>query len=124
MMDDDDDERDEQSTVMQARFDPSVEAVSAFELEVVEGPDRGRSFRIEIGSERVLLGQGPSCAVRLTDPSVSRRHASLEQRDGRVLLTDLGSKNGTRVEQVPVVGAWLRGGERVSLSATTLVVHA
>ena len=120
-----DDEPDEHSTVLQARFDPSAEAVTTLGLEVVEGPDRGRSFTVEVGPERVLLGQGPSCLMRLGDPSVSRRHASLERREGQVLLTDLGSKNGTRVDSVPVVAAWLRGaGERVTVGSTTLVVTA
>lgn len=43
----------------------------------------------------VTLGRGADCELCLPDPSVSRRHAGLTCRDGRWVITDLGSRHGT-----------------------------
>src|SRR5262249_14562893 len=51
-----------------------------------------REFRIPEGA--TLLGRGPACAVHLEAPGVSRVHAEIRARDGRVELQDRGSKNG------------------------------
>ena len=75
-----------------------------FLLTVVEGPDQGRSFRCDEASpSAVLLGQSEVCAIRLSDNSVSRRHASLEVIAGKLKVLDLGSSNGTFVQGVAVV---------------------
>ncbi len=42
-----------------------------------------------------LIGRGPDATVRIDDPEVSRRHASITVEDDGVTLHDLGSKNGT-----------------------------
>ncbi|MCB9744621.1 MAG: FHA domain-containing protein [Alphaproteobacteria bacterium] len=49
-------------------------------------------------SARTVVGRGPLCNLRLSDPRVSGEHASLSWRDGRWLVRDLGSRNGTWVE--------------------------
>src|SRR5262245_57499879 len=47
---------------------------------------------------RLVLGRSPDAGVRIDHPSVSREHAAVEVTEGGVvLLSDLGSKNGTRV---------------------------
>lgn len=45
----------------------------------------------------VIVGRAPDCDVVFPSPSVSRRHATLERRDGRILLADAGSSAGTFV---------------------------
>lgn len=45
----------------------------------------------------MLIGRHRGCDVMLSDPSVSRRHARLVFRDGRWILQDLDSTNGTEV---------------------------
>ena len=46
---------------------------------VIEGPDAGREFELDPDApSRILLGTSEVCDVRLTDPTVSRRHAALE----------------------------------------------
>jgi S-DNA-T family DNA segregation ATPase FtsK/SpoIIIE len=66
---------------------------SDFQLTVVEGPDRNASLRIDSGRPRALVGQSPACELRLTDPSVSRRHLALDATEAGLRLTDLGSTN-------------------------------
>jgi two-component system, NtrC family, response regulator HydG len=94
-----------------------------FALEVVEGPDLGTRATIDAAHPgRFLVGQGPACDLRLVDPQVSRRHIALTVRGGILLLDDLSSTNGTFVNDVAVVEVLLRGGERVRLGSTVLVV--
>lgn len=56
---------------------------------------RGRVF--EIQAEQVLVGRDSACDVVLDDPRVSRRHASLRRSGAQVVLLDLGSSGGTRI---------------------------
>jgi transcriptional regulator of acetoin/glycerol metabolism len=51
---------------------------------------------LECGGERIL-GRDESCSVRLPDADVSRRHLRLHREGAEIWLTDLGSRNGTRV---------------------------
>lgn len=46
---------------------------------------------------RYYIGRAPECDVILAPRSISRRHAILDDRDGKWLLTDLGSTNGTKI---------------------------
>lgn len=71
----------------------------ALKLVVVDGP--------EIGTETPLggtceIGADPSCGLVLTDAAVSRKHASVAVRDGKILVTDLGSRNGTFIGEARI----------------------
>jgi DNA-binding NtrC family response regulator len=90
---------------------------------VVSGPDAGATFRIEdIAHRRVLLGQSPACDVRLTDRSVSRRHAALELDGQKLRVLDLGSKNGTVMAGLEVKEVCFRPGTELTLGHTVLRV--
>lgn len=62
-------------------------------LEQVGGPELSPSLLPLEG--RQLLGRSPECDWVLGDASVSRRHALIDQRAGRLFLRDLGSRAGT-----------------------------
>jgi len=49
-----------------------------------------------------LLGRAADNAIRLEDPLVSAHHARISYAGGQWLLEDLGSRNGTRVNELPV----------------------
>ena len=71
------------------------------------GPELGKLHVIDSG--QVVLGRGAGPGVRVSDPSVSRAHASLEVlADGRLAVTDLGSTNGTFIndKQLPMGEAY------------------
>lgn len=111
----------ELETIEQPR--PVPPKVSVFTLEVVEGPDKGKSFIIRPDSGMpVLLGQSSACAISLTDRSVSRRHLSFDLSDSQLRVTDLESTNGTLINDVVAVEALLRGGEVVHAGSTVLRV--
>ena len=63
---------------------------------LVKNGDRTQRFNLEPGDHEI--GSKPGCGIRISHPTVSRRHASLAVSDEGVMLTDLGSSNGTRVD--------------------------
>src|SRR5262249_25149164 len=87
--------------------------VHGLHLEVIAGPDRGAEYDSR-GEPTVLGSDGPNDFV-LSDPTVSRFHCELRVVGGRVVVRDLGSRNGTRVG-----GALLR--EADLLAETVLVL--
>jgi len=66
-------------------------------LKVLAGSNEGKE--IAVNSEKFLIGRADECQLRPKSESVSRRHAAIIQKDGRVLLVDLKSRNGTFVNE-------------------------
>ena len=116
--------REDATTLFQARFRPTKPPTAPFELTVLEGPEAGERLVLD-GSQpaRVLVGSSPACDFRLSDRTVSRRHAALDVRGDSLRIVDLGSLNGTRVNGVQIADAILSGDERVELGDTVLGVR-
>lgn len=57
---------------------------------------------IAINGDAILIGREEQCSLRLQDDSVSRRHAIIESLFGRHVIADLGSTNGTFVNESPL----------------------
>jgi hypothetical protein len=98
---------------------PLVQAPSAA-LEVREPGRPAR--RVTLDGHRVVIGRGAECDLVLADGHVSRRHARLDARDRVLVLTDLGSTNGTRVNGHRITEVVLGDGDAIELGETTLVV--
>jgi hypothetical protein len=77
--------------------------------------------RVQIGTEPLVIGRLPECGVVLADSNVSRRHAELRRSGDSVVLTDLGSTNGTRVNGAPIRERVLVSGDEVSVGSTRLI---
>ncbi|MCS6850876.1 MAG: FHA domain-containing protein [Gemmataceae bacterium] len=88
-------------------------------LQVVEGVDRGRVFRNV--STPVTIGREEGNSIRLSDERVSRFHAKVQEDNGKIILTDLASTNGTRVNNRVVEVTFLRPGDRISLGRSVLL---
>ena len=69
---------------------------------------------------RLLIGRSSACQLVLGDDTVSRRHAELRTEDGRWLLRDLGSSNGTWVNGRRVIEAEVRPGDLVQLGGAEI----
>jgi pSer/pThr/pTyr-binding forkhead associated (FHA) protein len=67
---------------------------------VVRSGDLAAPAAITFDAPRVVIGRGEGCEVRLPDPSVSHRHASIRQRGTDYVVLDEGSTNGTFVGPV------------------------
>jgi diguanylate cyclase (GGDEF)-like protein len=68
--------------------------------------------RYTLAGEEIVIGRGADCAIRNDDSSVSRRHALLKRaEDGRFRVADLGSANGTFVNNSLQQGGVLQDGD-------------
>jgi hypothetical protein len=65
---------------------------------------RGDETTIYTGRFPVWLGREGASGLSLRDPGISRKHARIETRDGRMILADCDSRNGTRLGGVVVGG--------------------
>lgn len=84
-------------------------------LVVERAPGHTPGMEYEIGAGAVL-GRGDQAEIRLEDPYASGRHAQLSLQGGRVVLEDLGSTNGTYLNEEEVAGPQpLYQGDRVRI---------
>src|SRR5271155_4790320 len=93
--------------------------MSKVTFQVLEGIDKGRVFR-EL-STPVTIGREEGNCLRLNDERVSRYHAKVQQDGDDIILTDLESTNGTRVNGNIVQIRRLRHGDRVCLGRSLLL---
>lgn len=77
--------------------------------------------RIVLGPEPVTVGRLPECTIVVGDPNVSRRHAEVRRQGNDVVVVDLGSTNGTRVNGVPVHERALADGDQITVGTTVIV---
>ncbi len=68
-------------------------ASSIFQLTMRSGPTPGKVFPLD--QEEVFVGRDVTNDIAISDPEVSRRHARLMMKEGRIFVEDLGSTNGT-----------------------------
>ncbi len=93
-------------------------------VDVLEGPDAGRSVDLPLGA-RLVIGRGHEADLRLSDAQVSRRHCALEHGLAGVKVVDLESRGGCVVEQEGrrcAPPALVTGRARVELGATVLAL--
>lgn len=91
---------------------------STLELVVASGEDAGA--RTAVTGSRVSIGRLASCALTLTDSTVSREHAALVRRGDGWWVVDLGSTNGTRVNGVRAAEQPVAPGDRIELGDVAL----
>src|SRR5687768_12987603 len=88
-------------------------------FQVLEGIDKGRIFR-DLPTP-VTVGREEGNLLRLNDERVSRFHAKIQYDNNEVILTDLESTNGTRVNGNVVQIRRLRPGDRVGVGRSLLL---
>jgi pSer/pThr/pTyr-binding forkhead associated (FHA) protein len=88
-------------------------------FQIVEGLERGRIFT-DLPTP-VTIGREEDNTISLKDEQVSRLHAKLQDEEDRVILTDVSSTNGTRVNGHPVQMRVLQIGDLLSIGRCLLV---
>ena len=83
----------------------------------------GRRDTRELTDGTYVIGRGEGCRIRIDSPDVSERHAILTVRDGRAIIEDLHSSNGTLVNGEPIDRAFvLDSGKVVQVGSSLLRV--
>jgi diguanylate cyclase (GGDEF)-like protein len=88
-------------------------------LIVIYGPDMGR--RVQVGTEPVNIGRAAQCSVQIDQESVSRNHCEIRFNGSDFLVHDLGSTNGTYVnDDIVTHEGRLRHGDQLKVGRTIL----
>jgi len=90
-------------------------------LVTVRGP--GLGTRYPLAGTVVTIGRHPESDIRLEDVTVSRRHAQLRVADGAYMVADLGSLNGTYVNQERVESIALEDGDEIQIGKFRLMLR-
>jgi pSer/pThr/pTyr-binding forkhead associated (FHA) protein len=86
---------------------------------VTEGPLRGTT--LPLGASAVLIGRAPSCTLVLDDDYSSSRHARVFPEGDQWLVEDMGSTNGTFLDDQKVTGpAPVRPGAQIRIGQSVL----
>ena len=103
---------------------PAAAERGPLELQVAGGPDAGRALPLDRGLH--VVGREDGCALQIPDPDISRRHLEIRVGEGSVEVRDLGSTNGSLLDDVPLdeeFRIWPPGG-RIRLGSTSLAVSS
>jgi hypothetical protein len=86
---------------------------------LLEEGHEARTYQLH--KQSVAIGRLPECDIVISDPGASRRHATITREEGgEYVLTDLGSTNGTIVNEEPVGEHVLSDGDRITIGNTVL----
>lgn len=100
-------------------YDPQAShAVLGFRLDVVEGPGMGSHH--ESTTDRSTVGSHASCDLNISDNTVSRFHCEIIMDKRHARIRDLGSKNGTIVDGLRIVEAFLKNQSTLRLGRSVL----
>jgi len=90
-------------------------------LTVLNGSAAGLVIPVD---EKAIVGRGSECEARILDQGLSRKHGAFYRKGGDLFFRDLGSTNGSFVEQNPVRGeVRIEDGTRLQLGRTLIRAH-
>jgi pSer/pThr/pTyr-binding forkhead associated (FHA) protein len=86
---------------------------------IVDSPD------ISLARPEFVIGRAEDCQLQIPSRFVSRHHCELivDERDHLVRVRDLGSQNGTYVNEAPVDECELRDGDKLRVASIPFEVH-
>ncbi|MGH9165201.1 MAG: FhaA domain-containing protein [Acidimicrobiales bacterium] len=80
--------------------------------------------RVSLGDEPLVIGRLAGCDVALRDEGVSRRHAEIRRQGNDIVVVDLGSMNGTKVNGAGVRQRQLTDGDEITVGSSRLRFEA
>ncbi len=88
-------------------------------LIVLAGADVGKMFKLDQGE--TVIGRSHRADIRLEDDSISRLHVKVTLQGTSVLIEDLGSSNGTLVNEARISDRALGDGDKIRLGETAIL---
>ncbi len=101
------------------RGEPRLPDDLKLSLAVIAGPDAGKMYVID--KPRVVIGR-EEVDFALDDPEISRQHAAVEVSGSEVVLLDLGSTNGTLVDEVAIQEVPLENQGEFTIGGSTIML--
>ncbi len=101
----------------------SNEPSSGFALRFISGKYQGGEFPLPDDKE-IVIGRGGELDIVLVEDMVSRKHAKITTQQGRVIIQDMGSTNGTFVNGEKITKFRLKEGDRVLIGTSILKLIA
>lgn len=92
------------------------------EVILVRVTKNGKTIEVPLAHERTLVGRLDDCHIRVPIAGISRKHCEIAVADGSIVITDLGSSNGTYVNQDKVSSQPLSAGDLISFAGLVFVV--
>ena len=89
-------------------------------IRIVSGPQTGSVIPLQEG--QIVLGRGSDCTFPIASPGVSKHHAKIEVLAGKIIISDMGSSNGTFVNGVQIRNKSLQLGDKIALHQVLLEV--
>ena len=89
-------------------------------LRILDGADRGRNF--DDVSTPLTVGREEGNPVQLNDERISRFHLKIQEDQGKLVLADLESTNGTKVNGESVQLCIIRPGDMIAVGRTVILV--
>lgn len=83
-------------------FDPERKALASNRIILSLTTPDGRTRTTTVRNTETVLGTTDGCDVNVNDEFVSRRHCQITYKNGRIILTDLGSTNGTYFDNIRI----------------------
>jgi hypothetical protein len=83
-------------------------------LRILNGKFAGQIFQLRSGP--TVVGRAPNCDIVISSQNISKEHARIEVLPDKVILSDLGSRNGTFVNGVQIKSQKINSGDKITLN--------
>src|SRR3954447_18236234 len=100
-------------------FIHEVRPMTGITIRVLDGADRGRVFQNL--APPITIGREEGNTIQLNDERISRYHVKIQEDHNRLVITDLESTNGTKVNNEDVQLRILRFGDMIQVGRSVLL---
>lgn len=99
------------------------ERIGAMSASLVLVKQSGEQVEVSLKHAKTIIGRHTDCQIRIPDVSVSRQHCEISVADGRVVVRDLGSSNGTYVNRRRISSTELAPADLINVGKFIFVVR-
>src|SRR3954469_18296118 len=110
---------DDTTRTVESEVTPSEPTPQSAYLIVLAGSGAGDMHKID--KDQTIMGRGDKVDIRLVDEGISREHAQVVREEGKIVLADMGSTNGTFCNGARVTRQPLSDGDKILLGSTTIL---
>lgn len=93
------------------------------EVALVRVTEDGKSQRVVLKKEQTVLGRQDTCQIRIPTAGISRKHCEIVVADGSITVNDLGSSNGTYLNQEKITSHPAAPGDLLSIGGQVFLIQ-